>query len=71
MYTLEVPRDNVEAALPYLAGMVANQSFRPWEISECMPRIEYELMSLAEQPDKRESDQQQNIGEGGGCLNDL
>lgn len=54
LYSLEVNKKLLHFAMPYLAGMVAQQSFRPWEISESMPKMEYELMSLAEQPEKRE-----------------
>lgn len=56
LYTLEVPKNHVQSALPFLTGMAFNQSFRPWEIGDVMPRLEYELLCLGEQPDKRMSD---------------
>ncbi|XP_067929970.1 cytochrome b-c1 complex subunit 2, mitochondrial-like [Watersipora subatra] len=52
-YTLEVPKDNVGSALPFLTGMAFSPSFRPWEISDTMPKMEYELLCLTEQPEKR------------------
>lgn len=53
LYTLEVPRQLVGSALPLLTGAAFNQSFRPWEIGDSLPRLEYELLALSEQPDKR------------------
>lgn len=55
LYTLEVPKDNLRSALPHLAGMAFSQSFRPWEISDVLPRMEYELLCLGELPEQRES----------------
>ena len=52
LYTLEVPKNNLKAALPFLTGMAFNQSFRPWEIGDVLPRLEYELLGLTEQPEK-------------------
>jgi len=53
IYTLEVAQSCVKDALPMLTGMVSQQSFRPWELGDSLHRMEYELTSLAEQPDKR------------------
>lgn len=53
IYTLEVSKNLLPEAMPFLSGMVAAQSLRPWELSDIMPRMEYEIAALAEQPEKR------------------
>lgn len=42
-YTLEGTRQAVEETLPFLTDVVAQQVFKPWEISDNVPRLRLEL----------------------------
>lgn len=42
-YTLEGTRQAIESALPYLTDVVTQQEFRPWELSDNVPRLRLEL----------------------------
>ncbi|CAK1556234.1 unnamed protein product [Leptosia nina] len=48
-YTLEATQDNLDVALEYFNNIVSNQEFRPWELSDNIPRIKYEIATLAPQ----------------------
>lgn len=42
-YTLEGTRSAVEQTLPFLTDVVTQQVFKPWEISDSVPRLRLEL----------------------------
>lgn len=42
-YTLEGTRRAVEKSLPFLAEVVTQQVFKPWEVSDNVPRLRLEL----------------------------
>lgn len=42
-YTLEGTRKAVEETLPFLTEVVTQQVFKPWEISDNVPRLRLEL----------------------------
>ena len=42
-YTLEGTRNAVKSTLPFLKAVAVEQSFRPWEISDNIPRLKLEL----------------------------
>lgn len=46
-YTLEGTYDGVDKSSQYLSDIASQQCFKPWEVSDCMPRLKYELASLA------------------------
>ncbi|XP_063228830.1 cytochrome b-c1 complex subunit 2, mitochondrial isoform X2 [Bacillus rossius redtenbacheri] len=46
VYTVEGTRDNVEVALQYLADAATKQVFKPWELSDSLPRLRYELATI-------------------------
>ncbi|KAL0871967.1 hypothetical protein ABMA27_004409 [Loxostege sticticalis] len=48
-YTLETTQDNLNAALEVLNNLVSNQEFRPWELSDNVPRLKYDIASLTPQ----------------------
>lgn len=48
-YTVEVTRDNLEHALKVLENAVVGQSFKPWEISDSLPRIKVDLANVSNQ----------------------
>ncbi|XP_053606754.1 cytochrome b-c1 complex subunit 2, mitochondrial [Plodia interpunctella] len=45
-YTLEATQDNLQEAVEVLANLVSLQEFRPWELSDNVPRLKYELAAL-------------------------
>ncbi|XP_076623797.1 ubiquinol-cytochrome c reductase core protein 2 [Colletes latitarsis] len=45
-YTLQITRDNLSDALTFLGHVATKQVFKPWEVSDQLPRMEYELASL-------------------------
>lgn len=45
-YTLQITRNNLSEALQYLEYVATKQVFKPWEVSDQMPRMKYELASL-------------------------
>ncbi|KAI4499566.1 hypothetical protein M0802_005462 [Mischocyttarus mexicanus] len=47
-YTLQVTRDNLNQALQFLEDVATQQAFRPWEISDQLPRLRYELSRIPE-----------------------
>ncbi|XP_031845875.1 ubiquinol-cytochrome c reductase core protein 2 isoform X2 [Nomia melanderi] len=47
-YTLQITRNNLPDALEFLKHVATKQVFKPWEISDELPRLEYELSSLPE-----------------------
>ncbi|XP_050671893.1 cytochrome b-c1 complex subunit 2, mitochondrial-like [Leptidea sinapis] len=48
-YTLEATQDHLEVALEYLTNIISCQEFRPWELSDNVPRLKYELAALTPQ----------------------
>lgn len=42
-YTLEGTRKAVEKTLPFLSEVVTQQVFKPWEVSDNVPRLRLEL----------------------------
>lgn len=48
-YTIEVTRNHLEAALKCLENSVVGQSFKPWEISDCLPRLKVDLANVSDQ----------------------
>ncbi|XP_066595811.1 cytochrome b-c1 complex subunit 2, mitochondrial [Prorops nasuta] len=47
-YTLQCTRDNIAKALNFLEDVTTKQVFKPWEISDQIPRMRYELSTLPE-----------------------
>lgn len=45
-YTLQITRNNLSDALQFLEDVATKQVFKPWEISDELPRMQYELSSL-------------------------
>ncbi|XP_076240570.1 ubiquinol-cytochrome c reductase core protein 2 [Calliopsis andreniformis] len=47
-YTLQITRNNLPDALKFLEDVATKQVFKPWEVSDEIPRLEYELSSLSD-----------------------
>ncbi|KZC05705.1 PREDICTED: cytochrome b-c1 complex subunit 2, mitochondrial [Dufourea novaeangliae] len=45
-YTLQITRNNLSEALQFLEHVATKQVFKPWEVSDQLPRMEYELASI-------------------------
>ncbi|XP_035721824.1 cytochrome b-c1 complex subunit 2, mitochondrial-like [Vespa mandarinia] len=45
-YTLQVTRNNLKQALQFLEDITTQQAFKPWEISDQLPRLRYELSKI-------------------------
>lgn len=48
-YTIEVTRDNLETALSFLENAVVGQVFKPWEVSDSLPRLRVDLANVSDQ----------------------
>lgn len=48
-YTIEVTRDNLEPALQILENAVTGQLFKPWEITDSLPRLRVDLANVSQQ----------------------
>ncbi|OWR53790.1 ubiquinol-cytochrome c reductase core protein II [Danaus plexippus plexippus] len=48
-YTLEASQENLQEALVYLNNIVSNQEFRPWELSDNVSRLKFDILSLSPQ----------------------
>jgi len=48
-YTLEATPDKIEEGLNYLVDVTTKQVFKPWELSDQIPRLKYELATVAPQ----------------------
>ncbi|KPI97405.1 PREDICTED: cytochrome b-c1 complex subunit 2, mitochondrial-like [Papilio xuthus] len=48
-YTVEATQDNLKTALEYLNKIVSNQEFRPWELTDNLPRLRYDIAALPPQ----------------------
>jgi ubiquinol-cytochrome c reductase core subunit 2 len=48
-YTIEVTRDHLEEALRILENAVTGQAFKPWEISDSLPRLKVDLSNISQQ----------------------
>ncbi|XP_073947324.1 cytochrome b-c1 complex subunit 2, mitochondrial-like [Choristoneura fumiferana] len=48
-YTLEATKENLSPALECLNNLVSNQEFRPWELSDNVPRLKYDIAALGPQ----------------------
>lgn len=46
-YTIEAHKENLAASLKYFIESISNQTFKPWELSDNMKRLEYELLTLS------------------------
>lgn len=47
-YTLEVTRDQLETALQFLENSVVGQVFKPWEISDNLPRLKVDIANVSD-----------------------
>ncbi|EZA62468.1 hypothetical protein DMN91_003930 [Ooceraea biroi] len=47
-YTLQVTRNHLDKALPVLEQVATQQLFKPWEVSDQIPRLRYELSTIPE-----------------------
>ena len=47
-YTLQITRNNLCDALKFLEDVAVKQVFKPWEVSDELPRLEYEIATLPE-----------------------
>ncbi|XP_011639291.1 cytochrome b-c1 complex subunit 2, mitochondrial isoform X1 [Pogonomyrmex barbatus] len=47
-YTLQITRNNLDRALTFLEDVATQQVFKPWEISDQLPRLRYELSMIPE-----------------------
>jgi len=45
LYTVQATRDQTDVAIEYLADVVSNQAFKPWELSRTVPRMKLEIAS--------------------------
>ncbi|KAJ8895011.1 hypothetical protein PR048_000320 [Dryococelus australis] len=45
-YSVEGTRDKVDVALQYLADCATKHVFKPWELSDSLPRLRYELATI-------------------------
>ncbi|XP_003702764.1 ubiquinol-cytochrome c reductase core protein 2 [Megachile rotundata] len=45
-YTLQITRNNLNDALKFLDCVATKQVFKPWEVSDQAPRLQYELQSI-------------------------
>ncbi|XP_066991507.2 cytochrome b-c1 complex subunit 2, mitochondrial [Anabrus simplex] len=45
-YTLEVKRDSLDSTLKFLEDAATKQMFKPWELSDNVPRLKFELAAL-------------------------
>lgn len=48
-YTIEATQDHLQQAIEHLNNLVSNQEFRPWELSDNIPRLRYDLAALPPQ----------------------
>ncbi|XP_039755718.1 cytochrome b-c1 complex subunit 2, mitochondrial-like [Pararge aegeria] len=48
-YTLEATQENLPEAIDYLNKLVSNQEFRPWELSDNVPRLKFDLAAIPPQ----------------------
>ncbi|XP_061715207.1 cytochrome b-c1 complex subunit 2, mitochondrial [Cydia pomonella] len=48
-YTLETTKENLSPALECLNNLISSQEFRPWELSDNLPRLKYDIVALAPQ----------------------
>ncbi|CAB3361852.1 Hypothetical predicted protein [Cloeon dipterum] len=46
-YTLEATNDTIEPTLNFLLEIASKQAFKPWELSDAVPRLRYELAGLS------------------------
>ncbi|KYM96826.1 Cytochrome b-c1 complex subunit 2, mitochondrial [Cyphomyrmex costatus] len=47
-YTLQITRNHLDKALIFLEDVTTQQVFKPWEISDQLPRLRYELSMIPE-----------------------
>lgn len=45
-YTIEAHKDNLVSSLKYFIESISNQSFKPWELSDNLKRVQYELLTI-------------------------
>lgn len=54
IHHFQTTQDNLNAALEVLNNLVSNQEFRPWELSDNVPRLKYDIASLTPQVNNKE-----------------
>lgn len=47
LYSLQTTRNNTDMAADFLADIVSNQAFKPWELGDAMPRMKVELAEVS------------------------
>lgn len=45
-YTIEVQKENLASSLKYFIESISNQTFKPWELSDNLKRVEYDLLTI-------------------------
>jgi len=46
LYSVQTTRNNTDMAVDYLADIVSNQAFKPWELGDVVPRLKVELSQV-------------------------
>lgn len=46
-YTIEAHKETLASSLKYYIESISNQTFKPWELSDNLKRLEYELLSVS------------------------
>lgn len=46
-YTIEALKDNLSSGLKYYIDSISNQMFKPWELSDNLKRLQYELLTTS------------------------
>jgi ubiquinol-cytochrome c reductase core subunit 2 len=46
-YTIEAHKENLVSSLKYYIESISNQSFKPWELSDNLKRVEYDLLTVS------------------------
>lgn len=46
-YTIEAHKENLVSSLKYYIESISNQTFKPWELSDNLKRVEYDLLTVS------------------------
>jgi len=46
-YTIEAHKDNLVSSLKYYIESISNQTFKPWELSDNLKRVQYDLLTIS------------------------
>lgn len=46
-YTIEAHKDNLTSGLKYFIDSISTQTFKPWELSDNLKRLEYDLLTIS------------------------